>query len=94
VTAESGRQPWVVFGYLRTSAAVSQLASGEVLFSTLGFSLLYLVMLVAYIAYILRAVRIGPERDHPDQDGRSRSITLPAPAPAVIGSALANGQVK
>jgi cytochrome d ubiquinol oxidase subunit I len=55
----------VVFGQLRTSAAVSQLAPGEVLFSVLGFSLLYLAMLVGYIAYVLRAMRIGPERDHP-----------------------------
>jgi cytochrome d ubiquinol oxidase subunit I len=71
VTAETGRQPWVVFGLLRTSAAVSQLAPGEILFSVLAFSLLYLSMLVAYIAYIVRAMRIGPERDHPDQAGQS-----------------------
>ncbi|HEY0475321.1 MAG TPA: cytochrome ubiquinol oxidase subunit I [Kribbella sp.] len=63
VLAETGRQPWLVFGQLRTSTSVSQLASGQVLFSVLGFSLLYLVMLVAYITYIARAVRIGPERD-------------------------------
>jgi cytochrome d ubiquinol oxidase subunit I len=63
VIAETGRQPWVVFGLLRTSSAVSQLAPGEVLFSVLGFSLLYLVLFVAYIAYVVRAVRIGPERD-------------------------------
>jgi cytochrome d ubiquinol oxidase subunit I len=72
VTAESGRQPWVVFGQLRTSAAVSQLAPGEILFSVLGFSLLYLAMLVGYVAYVLRAMRIGPERDHPDQADHSQ----------------------
>jgi cytochrome d ubiquinol oxidase subunit I len=65
VTAETGRQPWVVFGQLRTSAAVSQLAPGEILFSVVGFSLLYLGMLVGYIAYIVRVMRIGPERDYP-----------------------------
>jgi len=65
VTAEAGRQPWVVFGQLRTSAAVSQLAPGEVLFSVLGFSALYLIMLLAYVAYVVRVLRIGPERDHP-----------------------------
>ena len=63
VTAEAGRQPWVVFGLLRTSAAVSHLAPGEVLFSVIGFSLLYLIMLVAYVAYVVRTMRIGPERD-------------------------------
>ncbi|MET9679155.1 cytochrome ubiquinol oxidase subunit I [Streptomyces coeruleorubidus] len=65
VTAESGRQPWLVFGHLRTSAAVSRLAPGELLFSVLGFSLLYLVMLGAYVAYIVRTMRTGPERDLP-----------------------------
>jgi cytochrome d ubiquinol oxidase subunit I len=72
VTAESGRQPWVVFGQLRTSDSVSQLASGEILFSVLGFSLLYLAMLVGYIAYIVRAMRIGPERDYPGEADQSQ----------------------
>jgi cytochrome d ubiquinol oxidase subunit I len=63
VTAEAGRQPWLVFGQLRTSDAVSQVAPGEVWFSVVGFSVLYVVMFVAYLAYIVRSVRIGPERD-------------------------------
>jgi cytochrome d ubiquinol oxidase subunit I len=63
VTAEAGRQPWVAFGHLRTSDAVSHLASGEVVFSVLGFGLLYFVMLAAYIAYIVHVMRAGPEDD-------------------------------
>ncbi|HEY0621181.1 MAG TPA: cytochrome ubiquinol oxidase subunit I, partial [Kribbella sp.] len=78
VLAESGRQPWVVFGLLRTSAAVSQLAPGEILFSVLGFSLLYLAMFVAYVAYIVRAVRIGPERDRPLAAERDRVLLAEA----------------
>jgi len=74
VTAETGRQPWVVFGQLRTSDAVSQLAPGEVLFSVVGFSLLYLVMLVAYVIYIVRTMRIGPERDHPEHGAPPQPI--------------------
>jgi cytochrome d ubiquinol oxidase subunit I len=66
VLAETGRQPWVVFGLLRTSTAVSHLAPGEVLFSVVGFSSLYLAMLVAYVVYIVRTLRIGPERDLPE----------------------------
>jgi cytochrome d ubiquinol oxidase subunit I len=65
VTSEAGRQPWVVFGLLRTSAAVSNLAPDAVVFSVIGFSLIYLLLLVAYIAYIVHTVRIGPERDDP-----------------------------
>jgi cytochrome d ubiquinol oxidase subunit I len=65
VTSEAGRQPWVVFGLLRTSAAVSKLAPDAVVFSVIGFSLIYLLLLVAYIAYIVHTVKIGPERDDP-----------------------------
>ena len=81
VTAETGRQPWIVFGYLRTSAAVSHLAPGEVLFSVLGFCLIYAVMLIAYIGYIVHTLRIGPERDHPD----FRSDPPDHPQPALDG---------
>jgi len=68
VTAEAGRQPWLVYGQLRTSDAVSALAPGEVWFSVIGFSVLYVVMFVAYLAYLVRSVRIGPERDHPSTE--------------------------
>jgi cytochrome d ubiquinol oxidase subunit I len=88
VTAETGRQPWVVFGELRTADAVSQLAPGAVVFSVIGFSLLYLAMLVAYIAYIVRAVRTGPERDDPQRDAQDRprldiETTSATPTPAL-----------
>jgi cytochrome d ubiquinol oxidase subunit I len=68
VTAEAGRQPWLVYGQLRTSDAVSALAPGEVWFSVIGFSVLYVVMFVAYLAYLVRSVRSGPERDHPSTE--------------------------
>jgi cytochrome d ubiquinol oxidase subunit I len=64
-TAETGRQPWVVFGQLRTADAVSHLAPGELVVSVVGFSALYVVMLVAYVGYIVRTVRIGPEESQP-----------------------------
>jgi cytochrome d ubiquinol oxidase subunit I len=84
VLAETGRQPWLVFGLLRTSAAASRLAPGEILFSVLAFSLLYLVMLVGYVVYIVRAMRLGPERDDPDQVVRARSISPRIPLPGVV----------
>jgi cytochrome bd ubiquinol oxidase subunit I len=102
VTAETGRQPWVVFGHLRTADAVSHLAPAATVFSVLGFSLLYLLMLVAYIAYIVRAVRIGPERDDPVRDGRPESrpdfrrepepSVETAPAPPLVAAVPVNGR--
>ena len=93
ILAETGRQPWVVFGHLRTSAAVSHLAPDEILFSVLGFSLLYLVMLAGYLAYIVRTMRIGPEGDHPDLIGRSPATPVPVPAATgVIAPQPASGR--
>jgi cytochrome d ubiquinol oxidase subunit I len=65
VTSEAGRQPWVVYGQLRTADAISKLAPGELVFSVIGFSAIYLFLLVAYIVYIVKTVKKGPEFDDP-----------------------------
>ncbi|HEY3671248.1 MAG TPA: cytochrome ubiquinol oxidase subunit I [Acidimicrobiia bacterium] len=90
VAAETGRQPFVVYGHLRTSAAVSHLASGQVLFSVIGFITLYAVMLGLYIAYIVHAVRAGPERDDPDWVAPDPALDVrpPRPEPAPVPSAV------
>jgi cytochrome d ubiquinol oxidase subunit I len=67
VTSEAGRQPWVVYGLLRTSDAVSHLAPASLLFSVIGFTSLYALLLAAYVVYIVRTVRKGPEDDHPSR---------------------------
>jgi cytochrome d ubiquinol oxidase subunit I len=52
--AEMGRQPWVVFGLLKTQDAVStNLSAGMVLTSLIGFTLIYGVLMVADI-YLLK----------------------------------------
>lgn len=65
VLAETGRQPWVVYGQLRTADAVSGLATPQMVFSLSTFVALYLTMLTVYIVYVVRTVRTGPERDDP-----------------------------
>lgn len=62
VTAEVGRQPWLVFGLLRTADGLSPLvSSGNSLFTLMGFLGLYLLLGVAYIALMLSLVGRGPE---------------------------------
>jgi cytochrome d ubiquinol oxidase subunit I len=41
VLAEVGRQPWIVYGLMRTSDAVSPIAGSQVLFSLIGFVVVY-----------------------------------------------------
>jgi cytochrome d ubiquinol oxidase subunit I len=61
MTAELGRQPWLVFNLFRTSQGVSAVVSGgNVLFTLLGFCGLYFVMGVLYLFMIGREVANGP----------------------------------
>jgi len=55
VTAEVGRQPWIVYRELKTAEAFSPaVTGGEVLFSMILFSLLYLALLALYLFLIWR----------------------------------------
>src|SRR5579875_626459 len=60
-TAEVGRQPWVVWGLLRTVEAASpSVQTGNVVFTTLGFMGLYLVLGMLGLYLALREVERGP----------------------------------
>jgi cytochrome d ubiquinol oxidase subunit I len=62
VTAEVGRQPWVVYRLLRTQDAFSTNVTGtEVLFSILMFGFIYLLLGTLYVFLLVRQVRHGPE---------------------------------
>lgn len=62
MTAELGRQPWVVYGLLRTSDANSPTVSGgNVAFSALGFMGMYLIMGLLFLYLVLKLVAKGPE---------------------------------
>jgi cytochrome d ubiquinol oxidase subunit I len=61
VVAETGRQPWLVYGKLLTAQAVSPLKPAAVLTSLIVFILIYLTLLGIYVWYVARVVRQGPE---------------------------------
>ena len=61
MVAEIGRQPWVVFGLLKTQDAHSGNVTGaEVLFSVIMFGLVYLALGVLYVYVLVRKIRRGP----------------------------------
>ncbi len=67
-TAETGRQPWVVFGLLHTNDAASPASSvpaGTGIFTLLGFAGLYLFLGILYLVMLLRIVNRGPEDPEP-----------------------------
>lgn len=60
-----GRQPWIVYGELRTVESASNIPAGEVLFSLTGLSAFYIVFLVAFLFFGSRIIRRGPNLDLP-----------------------------
>jgi len=61
VTTEAGRQPWVVYGILRTADAASPTVhGGSTLFTTMGFAGLYLVLGVLFLVLVGREIAHGP----------------------------------
>jgi len=64
-TAELGRQPWVIYGLMRTVDAGSPLVSaGDVIFTTLGFAGLYLALGILFLFGVMRELNRGPETAH------------------------------
>jgi cytochrome d ubiquinol oxidase subunit I len=58
--AETGRQPWVIYGMLRTVDAVSPVPANVLLSSFVGFVLIYGIFLSAFLVFALRMIRRGP----------------------------------
>jgi cytochrome bd ubiquinol oxidase subunit I len=59
--AETGRQPWVIYGILRTVDAVSPVPAGTLLSTLIAFVGIYGVFLTAFLIIALRMIRRGPE---------------------------------
>jgi cytochrome d ubiquinol oxidase subunit I len=61
VVAEVGRQPWIVYGLMKTQAGVSpNVVTGETVFTLIGFVGMYAVLGLLFAMLILREIGIGP----------------------------------
>jgi cytochrome d ubiquinol oxidase subunit I len=84
VTTEVGRQPWVVYGVMRTSQAVSPLSAQQVGLSLMAFVVVYFLVFGTGIYYMLKLMRAGPARTPEDGDalethpGGRRAVALTA----------------
>ncbi|MDF1572139.1 MAG: cytochrome ubiquinol oxidase subunit I [Bacteroidales bacterium] len=59
--AEMGRQPWVVYGHLRTADALSEsVTASNVLFSLIFFTLIYALLLLLYLYLMDKKIKMGP----------------------------------
>jgi len=71
--AEVGRQPWIVYGLLRTSDALSKAVRGEhVLFSIVLFTVIYIFLLFLWFSVLHRKITHGPEDEMSEVDPKKR----------------------
>jgi cytochrome d ubiquinol oxidase subunit I len=83
ITTEVGRQPWTVYGLLRTADSAAPLAAPAVATSLAAFAVVYFTVFGAGVFYILRLMSHAPHRDEPgvaETPIRTAGIT---PAPAI-----------
>ena len=62
ISAEVGRQPWIVYGLLKTKDAFSKsVSSGEIIFSLTLFTLIYVLLFILFIFLLNRKIKHGPD---------------------------------
>ncbi|MBU1430280.1 cytochrome ubiquinol oxidase subunit I [Myxococcota bacterium] len=72
ILTEVGRQPWVVFELLKTEDAISPyVTSGQILFSIISFTLIFMLVSAAEVFLMLRFIKKGPEGEHQPAEGAS-----------------------
>jgi cytochrome bd ubiquinol oxidase subunit I len=64
VTSEVGRQPWIVYGVMRTAAGASaNVAATETIFTIAGFVGMYFLLGLLFMLLVLREIGIGPDAE-------------------------------
>jgi cytochrome d ubiquinol oxidase subunit I len=67
--AEMGRQPWVVYGLLKTSDALSRsVTANQVIFSLILFAFVYTLLLALFLFLLNRKIQHGPTSEHSEDD--------------------------
>jgi cytochrome d ubiquinol oxidase subunit I len=62
ITAEVGRQPWLIYGLYRTPQGVSpHVSTGNALFTLIGFMGMYAILSMLFLFLVYREIEQGPE---------------------------------
>ena len=73
MTAELGRQPWIIYGLMRTAEGVApRVSAGNAWFTLLGFMGMYTVLAILFLFLVRREIERGPE---PEGDKRAAAGT-------------------
>jgi cytochrome d ubiquinol oxidase subunit I len=87
--AETGRQPWVIYGVLRTVDAVSPVPGGALLSTLIAFVCVYTLFMAAFLMFARHMIRRGPDLS-PAQTEASGSVKN-ALRPQVMRGAAGRG---
>ncbi len=61
ITAEVGRQPWLIYGLMRTPEGVSpHVSAGNALFTLIGFMGIYTILAILFLFLVSREIAAGP----------------------------------
>ena len=75
IFTEMGRQPWIVFGLMKTEDGVSPNVTGlTVLLSLIGFTLVYGILAVVEVKLLLKAAKSDPMQVEKHTDGTVESV--------------------
>lgn len=92
ITAELGRQPWIVFGELKTVDAASASVDATQLMITMGlFVVVYLVVFAGWVRMVAKTIKAGPDAflaTNGDEDSSPASLSFAA------DTATAEGEVE
>jgi len=71
LSAEVGRQPWIVYGLLRTSQAVSpSVPAAQIVASIVMFGLVYLLLFAVFVFLLDRKIKHGPDEEEQLAEGQ------------------------
>ena len=61
ITTEAGRQPWIVYGLMRTAEGISPIPPGDVIWSLSLFLIIFAAIGSVYAYFVLSMIRRGPD---------------------------------
>ena len=78
LVAEMGRQPWIVYGMLKTKDAVSpSVSADQILASLVMFGIIYVLLLALFIYQITHKIHKGPDDVEEDEDFGHGKLQIP-----------------
>ena len=91
ITTETGRQPFTVYGLLRTADSASPLAAPAVASSLIAFIIVYFAVFTAGVIYLLRLMAAPP---HPGEEGPSHDVPTRSAGITPAAGAAAEGAAR